>query len=106
MSKMEHTQERPVNTSLIGEGLKVSREHALAIGKYNVDNKSLFSIAYGESDTERKNVFEVNETGDVYIDGVITSKQMTDILGRIDRLEKRNESLKHLLLSISEENNN
>lgn len=54
----------------LGKETKTSKEGEAAFGKFNNSNSStLFSVGIGESNTDRKNAFEVNQNG-VYIEGI------------------------------------
>lgn len=51
------------NSFVHGEGLKVSNEAEVAFGKYNKsESDTIFSIGYGESDSNRSNIFEIKKS--------------------------------------------
>lgn len=54
-----------------GVGTITNNEGEHASGKYNVSNSDTqFSIGIGTSKSVRKNAFEVNQNGDVYVNGI------------------------------------
>ena len=61
----------------LGQGIKISSNHNVSIGKYNKDESSYFSIGIGTSDTIRKNAFwvaaydNVNQNGTAYFSNTV-----------------------------------
>ena len=45
----------------LGQGIKISSNHNVSIGKYNKDESSYFSVGIGTSDTNRKNAFWISQ---------------------------------------------
>ena len=55
----------------LGKETKTSKEGEAAFGKFNnSDSSTLFSVGIGESNTERKNAFEITKDGHIYINSV------------------------------------
>ena len=59
-----------------GQGTRAHNSYEVAFGKYNRSQMSntLFSIGNGTSDTNRSNLFQINQDGTVYIMNLTTNK--------------------------------
>lgn len=71
-----------------GTGNKLTSQHmhAAVFGKYNnPDEKFLFAVGGGTSDTDRKNAFAVNEDGSISLGKTkITESQLIELLALLD----------------------
>lgn len=72
------------SVALGGEGLVAANNHQVVIGKYNDSNtSSLFVVASGSSDNDRKNVFEVQTDGSLYVHTTALSSNGIDTFLKI-----------------------
>ena len=61
------------NSLAYGEGAKTTKQNEVALGKYNSSNEdTAFSVGNGESDTERNNLLELTNEGNLKIQGSLT----------------------------------
>lgn len=56
-------------SSAFGEGLKITRENGMVIGKYNSYTNGLFIVGNGTDDSHRQDAFVIRDRGKVYIYG-------------------------------------
>lgn len=72
------------NSALFGTSLEVQNNSEVALGKFNKSRSNLqFSIGAGTSTSDRKNVFEVENAGDVYI---IYDNQKINLQGALNTI--------------------
>lgn len=74
-----------------GQCTVVENDHEVSFGRYNksTPNKSIFTVGRGSSDTNRKNVFEIDNAGGLFLIGaggydgtnVATATKVQDLLG-------------------------
>lgn len=81
------------HTSGLGTIAKNGAE--VAFGKYNESNeKTVFSIGWGTSDTNRKNLFEIRTDGSAYINGI-------DVFSELKKIDDMEKSIGYLNLELN-----
>ena len=75
---------------LINDTLETKNEHEVAFGQYNISrsgetlaDKTVVTVGYGSSDSDRKNLFEVRANGDVYMWVENDFVQINNLLGML-----------------------
>ena len=65
----------------LGQGIKVSSDTNVTVGKYNKDEASYFAVGIGTDDTNRKNAFWISQSNDAGYNGICYFSDNTYVYG-------------------------
>ena len=65
----------------LGQGIKVSSDTNVTVGKYNKDEASYFAVGIGTDDVNRKNAFWISQSNDARSNGICYFSDNTYVYG-------------------------
>ena len=65
----------------LGQGIKVSSDTNVSVGKYNKDEASYFAVGIGTDDVNRKNAFWISQSNDAGYNGICYFSDNTYVYG-------------------------